>query len=81
MLKAAGATDLRSIATVIRNAASIARQVEQASLLAAGEKDDAALQALPDLARGALSVAQADELRRAIGAGLQSEMPKDKAKA
>jgi len=33
------------------------------------------------LARGALSVAQADELRRAIGAGLQSEMPKDKAKA
>jgi len=81
LLKAAGATDLRSIATVIRNAASIARQVEQASLLAAGEKDDAALQALPDLARGALSVAQADELRRAIGAGLQSEMPKDKAKA
>lgn len=80
LLKAAGATDLRSIAAVIRNAASIARHVERFSLLPAGEKDEAATHALPDLARGALSVAQADELRRAIGAGLQSQMPKDNAK-
>jgi hypothetical protein len=79
MLKAAGVTDLRSIAAAIRDAASIARHAERYSLLPLGEKDDAATHAVPDLSRDALTVAQADELRRAIGAGLQSDMSKSSA--
>ena len=81
LLKAAGATDLRSIAAAIRSAASIARYVERLSQLPAEDRDEVGKHASPDVARGALSVAQADELRRAIGAGLQSEMPTDKAKS
>ena len=80
LLKAAGATDLRSIAAAIGNAASLARYVERLSSLPADDRDDVEKHVSPDIARGALSVAQADEMRNAIGAGLQSEMPKDTAK-
>ncbi|MCG3202045.1 MAG: hypothetical protein NFCOHLIN_01918 [Gammaproteobacteria bacterium] len=76
-LKAAGASDLRGIARAIKHAPDIDRyneRLRQRRALHKGERAKAA--AAADPVKLALSVREAAEMRKAIGAGLAGEMAK-----
>jgi hypothetical protein len=77
LLKAAGATDLRTIAGAIKSAAGIAEYRERLAAFRGPDTDERFDIADPDVIRTALSPQNAEEMRRAIGTGLQAEMPEE----
>ncbi len=78
LLKAAGATDLRTIAAAIRNAAPIARYKDRLAELHAADREERIDAVDAEIVRGSLSVNDAENMRRTIGTGLQAEMPDER---
>ncbi len=79
-LKAAGAMDLRSIARAIKHAPDIDRYNDKLRQLRTIRKSERSKASPAEAIKLAISARDAAEMRRAIGAGLASEMAKELAK-
>jgi hypothetical protein len=76
LLKAAGATDLRSIAQAVKAAPDIARYNDKIRDLRRARKAERVEGPLPETVRSPISPADAAAMRRAVGEGLERERSK-----